>query len=133
MYNIATKYMVLGGDLLFVFPFVEVDSQQENVPIGHTIFDQAQWLRIGNSTFVPLDDEIMQLLKRPNTRLILTESDFLDFRISNKGEVPVEPLLVGQLMVHYEMGKSKIKSESPLVEAVNQVTDFNAQSAFVQT
>lgn len=108
MDNIAYKYIVIGGDILFVFPFVEDGVRQEDAAISHTIHMGKQWLRLGASMYVPLNDDIIALLQRSGT-LILAESEDFDFRISYKGEITIDPILVGRILVYYEMGKEQIE------------------------
>jgi len=117
--NIAYKYMVAGGDFILVFPYVEDDARSEDVVIGHTILDNRQWLKVGNSMYAPLDDEAIHLLRRTKN-IILTDSDAFEYRISYRGEIELDPVHVGQIIAYYEIGKGKIED---MLRSENELKD----------
>lgn len=121
--NIAYKYLVLGGDPLFVFSVVE-DIGVDDIHIGVTSSEEVQFLKIGQSMYVPLDDEIVGVLKRAKSIIMAESSDF-EFRIEFRGELEMDPVLIGQIIAYYEIGKEKLRSErekQPLEIAPSQET-----------
>jgi len=111
---IASKYIESNNKLLFIFPDTTGETFDDPV-IQHIRMAGQQWIQIGDTWFIPLDDELVESLKATD-RFILATSGPEDFKVSIITELEVPQITVGQILTYYELGKEITEKEKEDLE-----------------